>query len=200
MDEIFLTFKKFKALVENQTCKKIKYFRAKYGLKYCEGQFNGFCANEKIAKHRTVRKTLQQKKVVEQISMTLYVRAHYMPDSTGLPKIFQAKTSNLTYYWVNRFPSILIDLKTPIKAWSGTSTYDSGSKVFGCLVCAHVNNGKLEFWSQKSIFLGYADEVEGYKLWCIEPDLPKFVISRYVKFGEKFMFHQKEKKRVNWDI
>jgi len=42
--ETFSMFKKLKALVENQTVRKIKTLRTDNGLEFCETEFNKFCA------------------------------------------------------------------------------------------------------------------------------------------------------------
>ena len=40
--------------------------------------------------------------------------------------------------------------------------------------------------------------MKGYRLWCTEPNSPKFIISRDVKFDESSMLHSK-KEVVNTD-
>ena len=98
---------------------------------------------------------------------------------------------NMAYYLVNWSPSITIKMKTPIEVWSGEHANYSDLKIFGCPAYAHTNNGKLERRAQKCIFLGYATGVKGYRLWCTEPNSPKFIISRDVKFDESSMLHLK---------
>jgi len=44
--EAFFMFKKFKALVENQTGRKIKKLRTDNGLEFCETDFNEFLRNK----------------------------------------------------------------------------------------------------------------------------------------------------------
>ena len=39
---VFVTFKKWKTLIEKQTGKKIKRFRIDNGLEYCFGEFDEF--------------------------------------------------------------------------------------------------------------------------------------------------------------
>lgn len=53
-DEVFSRFKEFKALVENQTGKKIKILRSDNGGKYTSNAFKDFCAQEGIKKELTV--------------------------------------------------------------------------------------------------------------------------------------------------
>lgn len=59
-NDIFPTFKQWKALTENRFCKKIKRLCIDNGLKFYGGQFNEFYENEDIVRHHTMRKTPQQ--------------------------------------------------------------------------------------------------------------------------------------------
>jgi hypothetical protein len=47
--EVFDKFKEFKSLVENQIDKKIKVFRTKNGVEYCDNEFEEFCMKCGIA-------------------------------------------------------------------------------------------------------------------------------------------------------
>ncbi|KAJ4715159.1 Retrovirus-related Pol polyprotein from transposon TNT 1-94 [Melia azedarach] len=67
--EAFKNFRQWKALVENQTGKKIKRLRTDNGLEFCWSEFDEFCKNEGIARHHTVRDTPQQNGVAERINL-----------------------------------------------------------------------------------------------------------------------------------
>ena len=86
---------------------------------------------------------------------------------------------------MNRSPTTSIELKTPEEVWSGKPADYSNLRVFGCPAYAHVNEGKLEPRSKKCVFVGYPENVKGYKLWC--PESSKFLISRDVIFNESAM-------------
>ena len=49
----------------------------------------------------------------------------------------------------------------------------------------HVNDGKLALRATKCIFLGYASESKGYRMWC--PYSKKVIQSRDVTFNENAM-------------
>ena len=53
-DEVFSQFQKFKALVENQTGKKIKILRSDNGGEYTSNEFKDFCKEVGIKKGLTV--------------------------------------------------------------------------------------------------------------------------------------------------
>ena len=48
----------------------------------------------------------------------------------------------------------------------------------------HVNDGKLAPRAVKCIFLGYASESKGYRLWCFDSKSKKIILSRDVTFNE----------------
>ena len=54
---VFDIFKKWKAQVENQTSRKIKYLRTDNGLEYRDKEFIKFCELESITRHFTVKET-----------------------------------------------------------------------------------------------------------------------------------------------
>ncbi|KAJ4729013.1 Retrovirus-related Pol polyprotein from transposon TNT 1-94 [Melia azedarach] len=62
--EAFKNFRQWKALVENQTGKKIKRLRTDNGLEFCWSKFNEFCKNEGIARHHTGKLEPRAKKGV----------------------------------------------------------------------------------------------------------------------------------------
>ena len=55
--DALMCFKQWKVLVENQTGKKVKRLRTDNGMKFCSEEFNKFCKNEGVARHRTVAGT-----------------------------------------------------------------------------------------------------------------------------------------------
>src|SRR5688572_13417400 len=74
-NEKFSYFKKFKALVENQTGRKIKKLRTDNGLEFVDSEFTEFCEEHGIARHRTLVGKPQQNGVVERINRTLLEKA-----------------------------------------------------------------------------------------------------------------------------
>jgi len=134
-NDVFSNFKKWKALIENQTNKKIKRLRTDNGLEFCEGQFNEFCENEGIVRHRIVWKTPQQNGVAECMNRTLLERARCMLSTANLSKDFWAEAINMACYLVNRYPSTAIECKTPVEVWFGTPTDYS---IYEYLVVLHM--------------------------------------------------------------
>ena len=183
-NEALSKFKIFKALVENQSGQKIKRLRTDNGLEFCNTEFDEFCQKNGIARHRTLPGTPQQNGVVERLNRTILERTRCMLSNAGLwkKKEFWAEAASTACYLINRSPHSSLNNQIPEEIWSGKSVDYSNLKVFGSIAYAHNNEGKLAPRSSKCIFLGYATESKGYKLWCI--DTRKVILSRNVVFHE----------------
>ena len=70
-NKVFKHFKQWKTLIEKQTERKIKWLKTDNGLEFCSLEFNVFYKNEGIIRHRTVRHTPQQNRVVEKMNKTI---------------------------------------------------------------------------------------------------------------------------------
>ena len=70
-DEAFKWFRTFKALVENQTEKKIKVLRTDNGIEYESNESNDFCREADIKKETTTAHTPEQNGVAERKNMTI---------------------------------------------------------------------------------------------------------------------------------
>ncbi|CAL9113515.1 unnamed protein product, partial [Musa textilis] len=100
-------------------------------MKFYEGDFDEFCKNEGIVRHRTVRITSQQNGVVERMNRTLLERARYMILNVGLTKKIWAEAINMACYIINRAPSAALNFKTLEEIWSDTPVDYSDLKIFG---------------------------------------------------------------------
>ena len=183
-NETFSMFRKFKALVENQTGRKIKKLRTDNGLEFVESEFEEFCAANGIARHKTLVGKPQQNGVAERINRTLLEKVRCLLSTAGLwdRKALWAEAMSTACYLVNRSPHSSIEFQIPEEVWSGNPVDYSNLRVFGCPVYAHVNEGKLAPRAVKCMFLGYASESKGYRMWC--PDSKKVIQSRDVTFNE----------------
>jgi hypothetical protein len=177
--EVFDKFKEFKALVENQTEKKIKVLRTDNG--------NGgeFCKKCGIARQKTTPYTPQQNGVAERMNITLMEKARSMLSGVRLGQELWAEAVSTACYLVNRSPSSALDDTTPHEVWSGKKPSLQHLRVFGCDAYVHVpkeTRSKLDNKAEKCIFVGYKDGVKGYKLW--NPETKKTIYSRDVVFRE----------------
>eukprot|EP00253_Pinus_taeda_P034280 PITA_34280 len=114
-----LGFKEFKALVENQTKKKIKVLRTDNGGEFYSKEFEEFCKKCGMAWQKTTPYTPQQNEVAERMNKTLMERARSMLSVVGLGQEFWAEAVDTACYLVNRSPSSALDDKTPQEVWTG---------------------------------------------------------------------------------
>lgn len=80
----------FEALVENQTCKKIKILRSDNGKEYVSNEFEFFCNNNGIRHELSTPYTPQQNGVAERMNRTLVEKAKCLLFDAKLKKGFWA--------------------------------------------------------------------------------------------------------------
>ncbi|KAL5739216.1 hypothetical protein ACOSQ2_028396 [Xanthoceras sorbifolium] len=187
--EVFDTFRKWKAMVENETGLKIKRLRSDNGGEYRDSRFREFCANSGIKMEKTVPMTPQQNGVAERMNRTLNERARSMRLHAGLPKMLWAEAVNIAAYLINRGPSVPLDGGIPEEVWSGKEVNISHLRVFGCISYVHIDSAersKLDAKSNKCVFVGYGGDEFGYRFWDYENR--KIIRSRDVIFNENLMY------------
>ena len=131
------------------------------GLEFCSEEFEGYCKNEGIVRHKTTTGTPQQNMLAERFNRTLFERTRCMLINSGLPKVFWVEAVSTVGYLINRCPLTALNFKTPEEVWSGHPPYYKTLKVFGCSAYAHVRQDKLEPWAMKCVFLGVSRRCQG---------------------------------------
>ena len=77
-------FKQFKVMVEKRTGKSIKCLRTYNGGEFTSVEFEQYCKDEGIVRHKIVVYTPQQNGVVERMNQTLMERAKSMISNANL--------------------------------------------------------------------------------------------------------------------
>ena len=116
---MFVTFRKWKTEVENQTGLKIKSLISDNGGEYSSDEFKSYCAEYGIRMIKTIPETPQQNGVAERMNITLNERAKSMRLHAGLPKMFWADAVSTAAYLINRGPSVPLGFKIPEEEWQG---------------------------------------------------------------------------------
>jgi len=83
--QVFNRFQEFKALVENQTGKKIRVLRSDNGGEYTSKEFMDLCAGEGIRRELTVPYNPQQNAVAKRKNRAIVGAARDMLHDQGLP-------------------------------------------------------------------------------------------------------------------
>jgi hypothetical protein len=186
---IFDTFNKWKALVENETGKRLKCLRLDSGGEYCSKEFDDYCSYHGICREKIVPGTPQENGVSERMNMTIMERARSMRLHDSFPLQFLSNVVDIVVNLINIGPSISLDGGILEEAWIGKNVNYYFLKTFDCEAFVHIdkeNKTKLEAKSQKCTFIGYNVNDFGYRLWDYENH--KIIRSRYVIFNEKVMY------------
>ena len=88
-------------------------------------------------------------------------------------------------YLRNRLPTRALNGVTPYEAWRGDKPDLSHLKVWGCLAYVHVHRvkrNKLAKRARACVFVGYAPEAKGWKLY--DPHSARYIIARDATFQE----------------
>ncbi|KAK2972283.1 hypothetical protein RJ640_014341 [Escallonia rubra] len=184
--EVFLTFKRFKVLVEKQSGYQIKAMRSDRGGEFISKEFKALCEKNGIRRPLTIPYSPQQNEVVERKNRSIVNMTRSMLKRKNLPKEFWAEAVDCAVYLSNRSLTRSVWNQTPQEAWSGYKPTVSHLKVFGIIAYVHVpdqQRNKLDDKSEKFIFIGYSQESKGYKLY--NPVDKKMKVSRDVTFDEK---------------
>jgi transposase InsO family protein len=184
--EVFDKFLAYKALVEKQSGHQIQRLRTDNGGEYVNNNFTSYCTTQGIQMQHIVPYTPQQNGVAERKNHTLKEMANCMIQSKGLSLKYWAEAINCANYIVNHTPTKALKNITPEEAWTKIKPDVSHFRVFGSIAWAHIPDEKrkaLQPKSEKCIFVGYSEDVKGYRL--LQPHCNEIIIRRDVKFDEK---------------
>jgi hypothetical protein len=178
----------YKALVEKKSGHQLQRLRTYNGGEYVNNQFTSYCTTQGIQMQHIVPYTPQQNGVVERKNHTLKEMANCMIQSKGLSLKYWEKAINCENYIVNHTPTKALKNITPEEAWNKIKPDVSHFCVFGSVAWAHIPDEKrkaLQPKSEKCIFVGYSEDVKGYKL--LQPHCNEIIIRRDVKFDENIL-------------
>ena len=105
-------------MVETQSERKIKKLRTYNGLEFCNLQFNSFCKEEGMVRHRTCTYTPQQNWVAERLNRTIMNKVRSMFSESGFEVRFWAEAAATAVYLINRSPSSAIQMEIPEERWT----------------------------------------------------------------------------------
>jgi transposase InsO family protein len=118
-DEAFSRFQEFKALVENQTGRKIKVLISDNGGKYTSNDFKRFCTRVGIKRELTVLYNPQQNGVAERKNRAIIGVVKAMLHDQDLPMFMWEEACNTTIYIQNKSPHRVLWSKTPEEDFTG---------------------------------------------------------------------------------
>jgi len=182
--KVLEAFKDLHLKVERETGRQLKCVRADNGGEY-RGPFEEYCRRYGIRLEKTVPKTPQQNGVAERMNRTICEKIRCMLSHAKLPKHFWAEAMRTAVDLINLSPSVPLNGDVPQSFWTEKAVSLDHLRVFGCRVSVHIpkdERSKLDSKAKQCIFLGYAHEEFGYRLW--DPVNKKIIRSRDVVFFE----------------
>lgn len=146
---------------------KIKTVRSDNGREYVNMEFSKFLTDAGIRHQTTIPHSPQQNDRAERMNQTIVDKARCLLLDANLDKTFWAEAVSTATYLINRAPARAIGHKIP-EEWSSEKPSLSHLRVFGTRALAHVPKQSRKKWDEKSkecIFLGYAEDSKGYRLF-----------------------------------
>ena len=185
--ESFQCFKKFHKFAETHSGQKLKILRTDNGGEYTSNEFQNYLEQNGIVHQPTVAYSPQQNGVAERMNRTLMDLVRSMLHAKNMEKPFWAEALQTATYVRNRVTSrSLPNDTTPFHRWHGKAPNLSHVRIFGSRCHYILPKSKvksLDTRSREAIFVGYAQQSKGYKLWDVMSC--KCVISRDVIFHEQ---------------
>jgi hypothetical protein len=185
-DEVFGRFQEFRALVENQTGRKIWVLRSDNGGEYTSKEFEDYCTTTGIKKELTVPYNPQQNGVAERKNRTVVGATRAMIHDQGLPLFLWAEASSVAVYLQNRSPHTVLGKRTPEETFSGTRPDVSHIRIWGSVCYCHVpseKRTKLDPTTVKGLLVGYNEASKAYRIYV--PAHRKVIVCRDVQFEEE---------------
>jgi hypothetical protein len=184
--EAFEKFKVFKALIENQTGKRLKVVRSDRGGEFSSGNFKEFYDKHGIKREYTIPRTPQQNGVVERQNRSIQQMTRSMLNERNIPQRYWVEAIHTAVHILNKAHLRPHSDKTPYELWFGRPASIKHFKFFGskCYIKNNDENiGKYDDRVDEGIFLGYATNSKGYR--CYNKRLHKLVDCIDIKVDEE---------------
>lgn len=181
--DVFDAFLQFQRHVERLLKEKIVYVQSDWGGEY--RNLSSFFQKHGIAHRVACPHTHQQNGVAERKHRHIVETGITFLARASVPFRFWSDAFVTTCFLINRLPTRLLNMKTPVELLFHEPPDYTFLKVFGCACWPHLrpyNSLKLEFRSKQCVFLGYSSMHKGYK--CLHIPSNRVYISRDVVFDE----------------
>lgn len=185
--DAFDAFKRWLALAENQTGRKLKAIRTDNGGEYVSNEWDKYLSERGIRRQLTAPYTSPQNGVAERLNRTIMERVRACLAAASLPFSLWAEAVAAVVYTKNMCPTVALKSKTPYEVWFGKKPDISHLRIFGSTCYVHVpsaiQTSKLHPRATKAIFVGYPDESKAWRVYI--PGQRKITRSRDVYFDER---------------
>ena len=158
-DEAFEKFQALKALVENESDRKIKCLRFDRGGEFTSNELFDFCEQHGIKRQFSTGRTPQQNGVVERMNKTIQQMARAMLDESGTPATFRGEATFIVVTILNQANAWVNSTQTPHELWYGKTPTIKYFKVFriNCYIKSTDEKlSKIEPRADAGVLLGYS--------------------------------------------
>jgi hypothetical protein len=183
-------FKTYKAEVENQLERKIKWLRSDRGGEYFSGDFSDFCVEHGIIHERTPPYSPQSNGVAKRKNCTLTDLVNAMLETSGLSKEWWGEAILTVCHVLNKVPTKNKEI-TPFEKWEKKKLNISYLRTWGCLAKVNVPINKKRKLGTKTldcVFLGYAFHSIGYKFLIIDSGVLDMLVGTIMESRDATFF------------
>ncbi|KAG3103598.1 hypothetical protein PC121_g930 [Phytophthora cactorum] len=164
----------------------MKCLRSDNGMEFVNNKVADIWQRNGIVHQRTVPYSPQQNGVAERMNRTIMEKARSMLHYKAMPMYWWAEAVNIAVYHINRSTNTTNPDATPYELGFKVKPRMEHLRVFGSQGYAHIDNvkrTKLEPKSFRCMFLGYAENVKGYRVYDLDASTVK--ISRSERLDER---------------
>ncbi|KAF5781204.1 putative RNA-directed DNA polymerase [Helianthus annuus] len=172
--EVLDKFTIFYTMIQTQFQKNIQVFRSDNGGEFVNTSMKHFFQTKGIIHQTTCPHTPEQNGVAERKNRILLEITRALLIESQVPKVFWPEALVTATYLINRLPTQVLKLKTPLQVLSEFKKPPSNltlePRIFGCTAFVHIpktNRTKLDPCAEKCVFVGYGMNQKGYR--CYNP-------------------------------
>ncbi|KAJ0520490.1 putative RNA-directed DNA polymerase [Helianthus annuus] len=172
--EVLDKFIIFYTMVQTQFHKNIQVFRSDNGGEFVNSEMKYFFQNKGIIHQTTCPHTPEQNGVAERKNRILLEITRALLIESRVPKFFWPEAIVTAAYLINRLPTHILKLKTPLQVLTEYTNPPSvltlEPRIFGCTVFVHIpksHRTKIDPCAEKCVFVGYGITQKGYR--CYNP-------------------------------
>ena len=182
--EVFDKLQDYITKTSNKFQRKPLILRSDNGGEFTGGKIQEYLKRHGIEHQKTVPYTPEQNGVAERKNRTLTEMIRCMLTDSGLSQKYWGEAAMTATYLQNRLLSRTVE-KTPYELWHNEKPSVKHLRVFGCKAFVYIpeeKRTKLQNRAFEGIFVGYSDNVKGYRI--LNPKTAKVTISNSVTFVE----------------
>jgi hypothetical protein len=160
--------------------------RSDNGTEFVNKKMDNMCALNGIVHQKTVPYSPQQNGVAERMNRTIMEKVRSMLYYKGISTMWWAEAVSTSVYLINRSTTSRNSSMTSYELAFKVKPRLDHLRVFGSVGYAHVDKAKrtkLEPKSFKCMFLGYAENAKGYRVYDLESN--KMKVTRSMKLDER---------------